>query len=133
MARSITIFDLNIVLQLLVFALFLTGIYYIKTKKNLRRHRLLLGMATGLNAISILFIMGRPFFAYFGLLTARFHEPSLLMIGIHAMSGGLAEVLGVTFLWKHSTNVRFKMRVATISWTIALFLGIAFYAYSYLR
>lgn len=132
MAGTITVFDLNLILQLVVFALFLRGIRCVKTERNLRMHRLLMGVVTGLNAASILFIMGRPFLAYSGSSLARLYEPSLLVIWIHSTTGGLAEALGVIFLWKHSVNVRFKMRVATILWTIALLLGIAFYAYSYL-
>ncbi len=53
--KEFSIYDLNLVLQLAIFALFLLGIYHIKArKKSLGRHRLILLTArTGSLLLSI--------------------------------------------------------------------------------
>ena len=128
-----TIYDLNLVLQLIIFAFFLAGIYYIKRRgKSLSKHRLLMGMVVFLNAILILLIMGRSFFASIGFLVKSPYGFGPLITWAHAVVGGCAELLGASFLRKHTQNVRFRMRVAAMLWTIALLLGLIFYTYYYL-
>ena len=129
---EITIYDLNLILQLIIFALFLIGVYYVKgQERSFRNHRLFMGAAILLNAILIFLIMGRSFFTYTGLLVERFYEFGPLITWIHAIVGGLAETLGVTFLFKHPLKIRSWMRMTATLWTIALLIGITFYTYYY--
>jgi uncharacterized membrane protein YozB (DUF420 family) len=128
-----TIYDLNFVLQLTIFAFFLAGIYYIKRgQKSLGKHRLLMGIAVFLNAILILLIMGRSFFASIDFLAKSPYGFGSLITWTHAFVGGCAEILGASFLRRHTQNVRFRMRAAAMLWTVALLLGIVFYTYVYL-
>ena len=131
--REITVYDLNLILQLIIFSLFLAGIYYMKgSKKSLSKHRFLMGMAVVLNAFSIFLIMGRSLLSSLGILIMRPYAFGPLVTWTHAVVGGCAEVLGVAFLRKHRQNVRFRMRIATVLWVVALLSGIAYYVYYYL-
>ena len=127
---GITIYDLNLVLQLVIFALFLIGVYYVK-RGEIGRHRLFMGAAVLLNAFLIFLVMGKSFFTYTGLLVERFYEFGPSITWVHAILGGLAEMLGAAFLFKHPRNILSWMRVTATLWTVALLLGIAFYVYYY--
>jgi len=130
--ESITIYDLNLILQLIIFAFFLTGMYYIKgPKRILWKHRLFMGVAVVLNAASIFLIMGRSMLTSLGFIIERFYEFGPLVTWVHAITGGPAEILGVTFLFKHPRKIRSWMRATSTLWTISLLLGIAFYMYYY--
>ena len=130
---GITIYDLNLILQLIIFGLFLIGVYYVKGReRSLRKHRLFMGAAILLNAILIFLIMGRSLLTYSGLIVEKFYELGPSITWVHAIVGGLAEILGVTFLFKHSRKIRSWMRMTATLWTIALLLGIAFYIYYYI-
>jgi len=130
--ESITIYDLNLILQLVIFAFFLTGMYYIKgPKRILRKHRLFMGVAVILSAASIFLIMGRSMLASLGFIVEKFYEFGPSITWVHAITGALAEMLGVVFLFKHSRKIRSWMRITSTLWTIALVLGIAFYTYYY--
>jgi len=128
--KTITIYDLNLILQLVTFALFLTGVYYVK-RGEISKHRLLMGSAILLNAILIFLVMGRSLFTYAGLIVERFYEIGPSITWVHATVGGLAEILGITFLFKHPRNTRMWMRTTATLWSIALLLGIAFYIFYY--
>ena len=129
---GITIFDFNLILQLIIFALFLIGVYYVKGReRSLRKHRVFMGAAILLNAVLIFLIMGKSFFTYSGLLVERFYEFGPSITWVHAVVGSLAEIFGVAFLFKHPRNVRFWMRMTATLWTVALLLGITFYIYYY--
>jgi len=127
---GITIYDLNLILQLIIFALFLIGVYYVK-RLEIGKHRLFMGAAILLNAILIFLIMGRSFFTYSSLLVEKFYEFGPSITWVHAIVGGLAEILGVTFLFKHPRKIRSWMRMTATLWTVALLLGITFYIYYY--
>lgn len=127
-----TIYDLNLILQFIIFALFLIGVYYVKGReRSLRKHRLFMGAAILLNAILIFLIMGRSLFAYSVFLIERFYEFGPSITWVHAIVGGLAEIFSVTFLFKHPRKIRFWMRMTATLWVVALLLGIAFYMYYY--
>jgi hypothetical protein len=131
--KEFSVYDLNLVLQLAIFALFLLGIYHIKAgKKSLGKHRLFMGLAVVLNAISILLIMGRSFITSFGFLASRPHQFGPFITWVHVIVGGYAEISGVWFFRKHPPNVRLRMRMTTIFWAVALVLGIAYYVYYYM-
>jgi len=131
--RALSIYDLNLVLQLVIFALFLIGIYYIKAeRKNLKRHRQLMGIVVVLNAISILFIMGRSLVTSLGFLMARPYQFGAFIAWAHVMTGAYAEISGILLLRKHPRNLRFSMKMTTVFWTVALLLGVVSYTYYYL-
>jgi len=131
--RELAIYDLNLVLQLVIFTLFLIGIYYIKAeRKNLKRHRQLMGIAVVLNAISILFIMGRSFMTSLGFLATRPYQFGPFITWMHVIIGAYAEISGALLLRKHPRNLRFSMKVTTVFWTVALLLGVVSYTYYYL-
>jgi len=120
-------------LQLIIFAFFLIGMYYIKgPKRILKKHRLFMGIAVVLNAASIFLIMGRSFLANLGLIVEKFYEFGPLVTWIHAITGGPAEILGATFFFKHPKKTRLWMRVTSTLWTISLLLGLVFYLYYYI-
>ena len=127
---GITIYDLNLILQLIIFALFLIGVYYVK-RGEMGKHRLFMGAAILLNTILIFLIMGRSLLTYSGLIVEKFYEFGPSITWVHAIVGGLAEILGVAFLFKHPRKIRSWMRMTATLWTIALLLGIAFYMYYY--
>jgi len=130
--RELSIFDLNLVLQLAIFALLLLGIYYMKAgKKSLGKHRLFMALALALNAISILLIMGRSLITSLGFLAARPHQFGPFITWLHVIVGGYAEISGAWFFRKHPRNARLKMRITTVFWAVALLLGIAYYVYYY--
>jgi len=90
-----------------------------------------MGAAILLNAVLIFLIMGRSLLTYSGLIVEKFYEFGPSITWVHATVGGLAEILGVTFLFKHPRNTRTWMRITATLWSIALLLGIAFYIYYY--
>jgi len=131
--KEFSIYDLNLLLQLVIFALFILGIYHMKAgRKSLGKHRLFMGLAVVLNAISILLIMGRSFMTSLGFLASRPREFGPFMTWIHVIVGSYAEISGVWFFRKHPRNVRLSMRVTTIFWAVALLLGVAYYVYYYM-
>jgi uncharacterized membrane protein YozB (DUF420 family) len=132
-AKSITLFDLNLILQIIIFVLFLIGVSCIKkSKPSIRKHRMFMGAAILLNLASIILIMGRSFLTHFGILSKEFHSFGPVVIWIHAVVGGTAEIMGIRFLYGHPRNIRLNMRITAILWTIALLLGITFYVLYYL-
>ncbi len=131
--KEITVYDFNLMLQLIIFSLFLAGIYYMKRgRKSLSKHRFLMGTVVVLNAFSIFFIMGRSLLSSLGILIMNPYAFGPLVTWTHAVVGSCAEALGVAFLRKHRQNVRFRMRIAAIVWFIALLLGMIYYVYYYL-
>jgi len=113
-----------------VFLLFLIGVSYIKrSKPSIKKHRMFMGAAILLNFVSIMFIMGRSFLAYFGILVKEFYSFGPAVTWVHAVVGGLAEIMGVRFLYRHPRKIRLNMRITAILWTIALLLGITFYVF----
>ena len=123
---------MNLILQLIIFAFVLVGIHYVKGReKSLRKHRLFMGIAVLLNAILIFSVMGRSLFTYSTLLVEKFYEFGPSITWIHAIAGGLAEIFGIMFLFKHPRKIRFWMRMTMGLWTVSLLLGIAFYIYYY--
>jgi len=131
--RPLSIYDFNLVLQLVVFALFLAGNSQVKRKKkNVRKHRLLMGAAVILNAFSIILIMGPSFLNYLGFLVERSREFGPAVTWLYVGIGGPAEVLGASFLFKHPRKTLQMMRLTALLWAAALILGIVFYVYYYI-
>ena len=89
---------------------------------DFKKHRLLMGVALALNALAILLIMGRSFFAYLGFIVKEFYQLTPFVTWVHGITGGLAEVFGIAFLFKHPRKIRRWMMVTAILWVIALTL-----------
>ncbi len=131
--KKITISDTNLILQFIIFAFILIGIYYVKGKsKNLKRHRLSMGLAVILNAFSIFIIMGRSLLTLSSFLVEKFYMFGSFLTWLHAVIGSLAEILGVTLLFKHPRKIVHWMRITATLWIVALLLGIFFYVYYYI-
>ena len=121
------------ILQLIIFISFLTGISYIQQKRmDIKKHRLFMGIAIILNFISIFLIMGRSFLGFFGIMVERYYEFTPLIFWIHGIIGGLAQMFGVIFLFKHPRKIILWMKVTATLWIAALALGTFFYTYTYL-
>jgi len=121
--------DLNLLTQIAILIILFVGIKFgkEKTKVSLKRHGRLMTLATILETVSILLVMGPSFAANLG---AVLTEPSRIgfpVTLVHALFGGLAEVLGVTLVFKKFGNVRWWMRVTAAVWLTASVLGIVFY------
>jgi len=128
----ISLYDLNLILQLIIFIFILIGFYYVKRReKSYKKHRVFMGLAVALNAVLILSIMGR---SLLGLSTflLRFHKFGPFITWIHATTGGLAEILGIIFLFTHPRRTLLWMRLTVTLWFIALLFGIIFYIFYYI-
>ncbi len=125
--------DLNMILQLIILATLLIGIYYVKRiKKNFVKHRLFMGGAIILNVVSIFLIMGSSFLVFLPYMIKEFYEITSFTTLIHGITGSLGIILGLVFLFKHPRNLRLWMKVTVTLWIIALLLGIAFYVNFYM-
>ncbi len=125
---TFSISDFNFILQLIIFGFLLVGIIYMrKGVKDVKKHRQLMLIAVSLNAISIILIMGRSFFGSVDHLVEEFYEFIPMITLTHGLTGGLAEVLGISFLFKHPPKTRFWMKLTAILWTIVLLVGIYIY------
>jgi uncharacterized membrane protein YozB (DUF420 family) len=129
--KKIRVSDLNLILQIIIFTLFLSGIFYIRSTKNVRRHRTFMGAAIILNLASIFLVMGRSLAIYFGILVETANRFGPAITWVHASIGSAAEVLGIRFLYRHPKKIRLGMRITAALWTIALLLGITLYLYYY--
>jgi uncharacterized membrane protein YozB (DUF420 family) len=120
--------DFNFILQIAIFVFLFIGIYYIRKRvKDLKKHRQFLLIAVSLNAVSIILVMGRSFFGSVDHLVEEFYEFIPMITLTHGLTGGLAEVLGISFLFKHPPKTRSWMRLTAILWTIVFLLGIYIY------
>jgi uncharacterized membrane protein YozB (DUF420 family) len=111
-----------------IFGFLLIGIFYIKRRvKDLKKHRLFILIAVFLNAVSIFLVMGRSFLGSASHLVEEFYELTPMIIWTHGLTGGLAEILGISFLFKHPPKIRWGMRLTAILWTIVFLFGIYIY------
>jgi uncharacterized membrane protein YozB (DUF420 family) len=125
---TFSISDFNFILQIAIFGFLLIGIFYMKKGvKNLKKHRLFMFIVVSLNAISILLVMGRSFFDSAGHLVEEFYELIPMITLTHGLTGGFAEILGISFLFKHPPKTRSWMKITAILWTIVFLLGIYIY------
>jgi len=83
------------------------GIYFVRRKEqNVKMHRSLMLIAVILNAISIILVMGRVFITEIENIVMEFYEFTPLLMWTHGLTGGLAQVLGISFLFKHPPKIR---------------------------
>jgi len=97
-----SISDFNLILQLAIFGFLLIGIFYIRRDKDLKKHRLFVFIAVSLNAVSIFLVMGRSFLGSVSHFAEEFYELTPMITWTHGVTGGLAEILGITFLFKRA-------------------------------
>lgn len=90
-----------------------------------------MGAAVLVNAVLILFIMGRAFLTYSSLAFGKFGFVTSIIL-VHGVTGGLAEILGIRLFLKHPRKIRMWMRIESALWFIALLTGITFYTYAYI-
>lgn len=124
-------------IQIAVLFLLLIGYKFVREGK-LRRHGLTMSAAVILHVAFILLVMVPSFVTFFGAL-ADVTSPGVIITWIHVLTGIYATVVGIYLVsaWRfqsESTCMRRKnrMKPLLVLWTIALILGIAFYAYYYL-
>jgi len=123
--------DLNLLLQIIILIILFVGFKFgkMKTEKSLKQHGRMMTIAVVLNAVAFLLVMGPSFISNF---SAVLTEPFPLTL-VHAIFGTIAEILGITFVFKKFGNVRMWMRLTFLFWLIALALGVAFYWSYYVR
>lgn len=90
-------------------------------------HKRIMTTIVALNGISILFIMGPSFVAYFGAVLIEAYAIGFPLTILHHSFGLTAEVLGLILVFRKFGNVRTVMRLTLLLWLIALTLGISFF------
>ncbi|MBI4333688.1 MAG: hypothetical protein HY673_20690 [Chloroflexi bacterium] len=124
--------EANLLAQILLGVLLITGAFLAKIKKNLRSHCLLMRIGVVVQILAIAFVMAPATIGYIR------HEPrdglfNVQML-IHSVFG-----LGMVGFWvyinlmfegvlKSQGRLRPAMRIAFASWGISLLLGLSLYA-----
>jgi uncharacterized membrane protein YozB (DUF420 family) len=131
--------DLTLLLEIVVFLVFLAGFVLVKARRDYAKHGPIMGVAIALHTVSILGVMVPSLLSSGGLFENLLGSLQLVILA-HATLGILVEILGlyVVLAWAlHYKDVKpcFKrkriMRVLAVLWTIALILGIYVYILLY--
>jgi len=111
--------DLNLLLQIVILIILLVGFRFGKTKtdESLKKHGRLMTLMVILSLIGIVTVMLPSF-------VSSIVSPWTI---VHAFFGGIATILGVTFVFKKFGNVRLWMRFTMTLWLIAIILGLLIY------
>ena len=132
--RAELIYDLNLILQILIFLILLTGVYYAKRRIQYRIHGKIMALALGLNALSILIVMHPRLVESLSFLTSTISQSRSQMTFLHPVLGGIAELLGITVVItlrpcgsKMGSRVRQLMRTTFMLWAAAFLVGLAVY------
>ncbi len=126
--------DLNLILQIALLALLLTGFIFGKRKtgSGLKLHGRLMTILVALNALAILLIMGPSLFTNFGAAVGEISTFGFPLTLLHHSIGLIAEILGAVLVFKKFGNVRRWMQTTFVLWFVALLFGIGFYIVYYL-
>lgn len=126
--------DLNLILQIALLVLLLTGFILGKRKtgSSLKLHGRLMTILVALNALSILLIMGPSLFTNFGAAVGEVSTFGFPLTLVHHSIGLIAEILGAVLVFKKFGNVRRWMQTTFVFWFVALLFGIGFYIVYYL-
>ena len=124
----------SLTVELAVLGLLISA-YYLKRKKQYRKHGLTMTAAVGLHFIPILTWMIGSLPSFFSVVAIDLSNPLILVAFGHALSGTLAAALGVWLVgaWHLQTNIkkcfaRKQTMLTTITlWSIAIGLGIFLY------
>ena len=122
--------DLNLLLQIIIIIILFVGVKYgkEKTQDSLKTHRRITAIAVVLNAVSFMFVMGPSVVSYFSAPLGELSTFGIVSTLFHAVFGGMAEVLGIAFVFnKKPKNVQLWMRLTRWLWVIAFVLGVSLY------
>jgi uncharacterized membrane protein YozB (DUF420 family) len=131
--------DLALLLEIVVFLVFLAGFVLVKARRDYAKHGPIMGVAIALHTVSILMVMVPSLLSSSGLFENLLGSLQVAILA-HATLGILVEILGlyVVLAWVlHYKDVKpcFKrkkiMRVLAICWTAALILGACVYILLY--
>ena len=132
--RAELIYDLNLILQILIFLILLTGAYYAKRRIQYRIHSKIMALAVALNALSIVIAMGPRLVGSLSFLTSTMTQSRSQMTFLHPVLGGIAELLGIIAVItlrpcgsKMGSRVRQLMRTTFMLWAAAFLVGLAVY------
>jgi uncharacterized membrane protein YozB (DUF420 family) len=132
--RAELIHDLNLILQILIFLILLTGAYYAKRKIQYQIHGKIMALAVALNALSIMIVMGPRLIESLSFLTSTVSQSRSQMTFLHPVLGGIAELLGIVAVLtlrpcgsKMGSRVRLVMRITFMFWAVAFLVGLAVY------
>lgn len=122
--------------QLVILGLLLYGYHRFKFRHKLRDHGIIFTTATVLNTAAILFLM-LPGFLLVDLKTGSI-DPIIAIISVHAVLGGIAEILAVwiviRWLWNGKSFKKCKgrkvMNLTYFSWLVALVMGFGLYLFA---
>jgi len=99
--------DLNLILQIVIVILLLTG-YMLARRKVIFNHGKIMLISVILNAVAILLVMGPSLLLGAGsIITAPLKPTSIIGVIIHPILGGIAELTGIylVYSWKLDKNV----------------------------
>jgi hypothetical protein len=132
--RASVFSDLNLILQIVLLVLLLTGFILGKRKtgSSLKLHGRLMTVLVTVNALSILLIMGPSLFTNLGAALDEVFVFGFPLTLLHHSIGLIAEILGAVLVFKKFGNVRRWMRTTFLLWLVALLSGIGFYAVYFL-
>ncbi len=136
---AVLITDINLIIQIVSFFVLLISIVY-KIKGKIKMHGYLMGLAVFLHFISFVIAMGPSFFDSREFFTTSTNLPGVQYMWIHAISGGIALVLGIFLViaWvikiSHVAGCYKRKRVMDITillWTLSIIFGILTYTSFY--
>jgi uncharacterized membrane protein YozB (DUF420 family) len=131
--------DLNLILQIVIVILLITG-YMLARRKVLFNHGKIMLISVILNAVAILRVMGPSLLLGAGsIITAPLKPTSMIGVIIHPILGGTAELTGIylVYSWKLDKNVTIcykrkkYMKPTILLWLFAAITGILFYILFY--
>ena len=137
--NAMLITDINLLIQIIAFALILVGLGY-KTKGKTRNHGFVMGVAVVLHLLSFLLAMGPSFLDGFEFFTTDTSYVGVQAMWVHAVAGAIALVLGIVIViaWivrvsdiAACTRRKRLMNVTVLLWLISLTFGIATYLIFY--
>ena len=132
---ALLITDINLLVQIVSFLVLLVGVIY-KIKGKFKIHGLLMGLAVLLHFITFVIVMGPSFSEGIDFLTTSTADVGVQATWIHAITGGIAMILGIILvgLWiVNSSNVagcvkrKRIMDITVLMWALSLIFGIVTY------
>lgn len=132
---AVLITDINLLIQIISFLILLISIFY-KFKKKFKIHGYLMGLAVLLHFITFLLAMGPSFIDGIDFFTTATDLIGVQAMWIHAISGGIALILGtfLVLIWvRNLSNIatclkrKRIMDITAILWGLSLIFGILTY------
>jgi uncharacterized membrane protein YozB (DUF420 family) len=137
--RAEFVYDLNLILQIIIIIILLTGAYYAKRKMQYRIHGKIMGSAIILNALLILLIMAPRLFSSFSFLASTIAQPRSDITILHPIFGITGEILGIALIaslrpcgLKMGPVVKYLMRTTLAVWALSFILGLIVYVSFYI-